>query len=902
MATTIAGAWTTWVTPPGSLYSRRMRLVCSVDVPQAMPGATKVVVTGRIVLELQGQPALQDPSTTFTTSGGLLGVTSAAKSISVSSSASQTMLVIERSVSLKSTPQGLTIGAALAGAEAMGVSPAVLTGTVTIPAALPASAALPAAPNSVSRSRVSDTNHTVSYSVTSTTVAPVEKVRIWRQSFLGGQVLIGEPKWTAATGTATGGITDKGTAGGGRYRWGVATVNRHGQSTITWSAWIKTTPSSPLLARLERSGSQVTGAWSRGAYMPGMDLSSLWDRQEIRYQYDSDTAAWTGWTSLGSQVTTHTWTPTNPRVRFEVRAVTTEGVTLYSTAARSPWITALTNPRKPRWTGPDRPQLVGTVLLKWIHQPVDGTRQTAFELRWRVDGGGWTTVTGTTTPIAAVNLPAGEIEAQVRTRGDYVGYSDWSDPLTFVVAYPPTVQIVSPTPGVLTDVNRLTVELAYADPAGAPMVSAEVQLVRSGAVLETKVVSGAATSVTLAERLRNTDTYTVSARVVSGYGLESEWASATFTSSFTTPARPGIGAAIWTEELGVTDISLLAGEATEEQLLPNVDGADQDWVQSLVDWTPGAILLGGMPPGSEYGIGLEGDQIPATPKQVRIAHLVDITPGAIYRGSVHLVLYGSGSLQWRWHMLTKPRVNDGSLTETVGPATSLASGVQTWEWTAGPDDEQAYVYIDVWGTVPADTFLAIGKATLTRLNPGAMGDHVRLERSLDGGQTWDTLADRLPPLGAFTDWTVPLNLLPPALYRPVAVSVVGVEAVGREVEVETPSQAVWLNADDGTSVAIELELGIPADFGQDVVFEEYFGRDVATAHFGPARSTSIQVQGTVIERSMERALLGFQRRTFWYRDPVGRAFRAALDAQLNIGWTSQAGAVSMTVREVANAD
>ncbi len=475
MATTITGPWTTWIENPSvSLYARRMRLVASIDVPEALPGQTTVRVQGRIVLELQGQPTLVDGSTTFTTSGGLLGTTSAAKSINVSSSAPQPLLIIDKVVSLVPTERGLSIGAALAGAEAMGISPAVLTGSITIPAALPPSAALPSAPSSVGRARVSDTNHTISYTATSTTGSPIERVRIWRQNYLSGaQTLIGEPKWTA-TGTATGGITDKGTSMGGRYRWGVATVNKHGQSAVIWSAWIKTTPTGPVWARLARAGSQVTGTWQRGVYLPGMNQASLWDRLEIRYQYDSADAAWTGWTSLGSQALSHTWTPASAVVRFEVRAVTTEGATLYSAAARSDWIVALTQPGRPTWTQPTKPQLAGSsMIFGWTHRSIDGTLQGAYELRWRVDGGSWTTLTGTTAATRSATLPAGEIEAQVRTRGEHVTYSDWSDTLTFVSAYPPTVQILSPAPGTLTDVNRLTVQLGYADPADAPMVSAE---------------------------------------------------------------------------------------------------------------------------------------------------------------------------------------------------------------------------------------------------------------------------------------------------------------------------------------------------------------------------------------------------------------------------------------------
>ena len=895
----ITGAWTTWVPAPGNdMYKRRMRLVATVDVAEAMPAASKVKVKGKIVLELAGSPSLVDPANVFTTSGSLLGKTSKSVPLNVPAQKTQILMTFDKDVTMGPLPTGMTIGAALAGVETMGVSPAVLTGTITIPGALPASAARPAAPTGLTVSRRSDREYVIGYTASATVQAPIVSVKFFRQDYLTGVTTqIGSAKWGAGTGTASGGITDKGTVAQNRYRWGVATVNSYGQSATTWTGWFKTTPTGPQGAWLGRNGQNVTGSWQK-PFVPEMlpDPSTLWDRLEFRAQYGSSAAAWGAWENLGSQILSKTWTPTQPVVRFQVRSVVTEGgTTLYGPPSTSAWILALAKPNKPKMTGPVKAQAVGSVPITWIHNPVDGSGQLGYELRWRVDAGGWTVLTGTTALSRSVTLPAGAIEVQVRTKGEHSDFSDWSDTLAFVVAELPTFTITSPPSGGLTDVNRLTMTFEYGDAAGAPMASYEVQLTQAGVVIETYTLKGLILVDQLDTILKNGVTYTARARATSGYGLTSTWSQIVVNAVFSTPRRPAITQSMWDEDQGVVTLTLSPGEEYT-QLLPNVQG--EDTLATALLNEPNPIIM--YPPGGAISApGFAGPFVYDTPVRLRLAQQVRVEAGQQFRARTFVTL--GGDARFRWSMVSGEEY--GTEERVTTSPTHYAGGWSEFLWTASAGDEIVTVYLEVWGYLNEGQFFSAELTSLYYLNFGADADRIRLERSLDDGSTWHPIANDLPTSSAFIDWTVPQNLDPPAKYRPVGLSVVGVEAIGSTVTVETPSLLVWLNSDDGLAVPLRLELGIPTTFDQDVVFEHYFGDKAETAYFGTLDAASVQLEGAIVDRPHEKQLRAMQRRTFWYRDPVCRSFRAAFDQGLTINWrTDEVASVSVSVKEVNDGD
>ena len=153
----------------------------------------------------------------------------------------------------------------------------------------------------------------------------------------------------------------------------------------------------------------------------------------------------------------------------------------------------------------------------------------------------------------------------------------------------------------------------------------------------------------------------------------------------------------------------------------------------------------------------------------------------------------------------------------------------------------------------------------------------RVERSDDGGDTWVTVAEGLDLDGGLVDWQVPLNS--DALYRAVAISELGAEAIGEPIGATTSSRAVWLRGPAGDMLAIERNVQLQADPRQDVVLEQYYGRTRPTAHYGDARPATVQVSGLLWEGHRQawqpELLLGGD---IYYRDPEGRAFWGSVTA------------------------
>lgn len=79
-----------------------------------------------------------------------------------------------------------------------------------------------------------------------------------------------------------------------------------------------------------------------------------------------------------------------------------------------------------------------TFTFEWTHNPVDGSAQTAYQIRISRNSGTWTTLSGTTASSRAYSLPNwGNYRWQVRTRGRSVEWSDWSGTATLMVASVP---------------------------------------------------------------------------------------------------------------------------------------------------------------------------------------------------------------------------------------------------------------------------------------------------------------------------------------------------------------------------------------------------------------------------------------------------------------------------------
>lgn len=118
--TSVLGQWA-----PSSTAALRGRLEVVYLVPAAAPGATKVAVTV-IVYAIAGPTGWSDNTNTLTWSGSLLGAGSA-ENINISLAPNQRLQIRSfiKDVTLTSSTQGVTFGAALSGINSIGATPTI---------------------------------------------------------------------------------------------------------------------------------------------------------------------------------------------------------------------------------------------------------------------------------------------------------------------------------------------------------------------------------------------------------------------------------------------------------------------------------------------------------------------------------------------------------------------------------------------------------------------------------------------------------------------------------------------------------------------------------------------------------------------------------------------------------
>ena len=185
----------------------------------------------------------------------------------------------------------------------------------------------------------------------------------------------------------------------------------------------------------------------------------------------------------------------------------------------------------------------GDIVFSWLHNSLDGSAQSAYQLRYAINGGAWTTLSGTTAQSRTVSIgtfTAGDsVTCQVRTKGADANYSDWSASNTFNVYTAPTLSITSP--GATITGMPISMSATYSDMAGFSCVAATVSLTKDGRTLysETATISGTSITASLdvSEFLpTNGESYTVVVTARSSISLQTE-ANATFTVNFTEPVE-----------------------------------------------------------------------------------------------------------------------------------------------------------------------------------------------------------------------------------------------------------------------------------------------------------------------------------------------------------------------------
>jgi uncharacterized repeat protein (TIGR02543 family) len=346
----------------------------------------------------------------------------------------------------------------------------------------------PDAPTSVSASRASDSQASVSW--TRATGADTTYERIYVERSTDGNA------WTElgyVAGTATS-YTDSTIAPNHSYKYRVRAWNSTAYSSYGESGTIYTTPAAPASVTGERTGSGTSILLTVGndntRTATGFDVESR--------AVDSDTwASVTPSSSTGTPVETITLDNMGGSFYFRVR---NKRSTLVSAWTESDLVVTITPPNAPTLTYPSSGAVVSaasttqSVTFQWHHNPLDGSTQTAVELRYRKSTtSSWTTTTTTTAQQKAVTLDEGYTYVwQVRTKGADANYGPWSNTQSFNLYNPPTVSITQPSGTVIG--MPLAYTVSYLDKYGN-FASGTIAIKLDGATLYSESLPMTATTI-----------------------------------------------------------------------------------------------------------------------------------------------------------------------------------------------------------------------------------------------------------------------------------------------------------------------------------------------------------------------------------------------------------------------
>ena len=264
----------------------------------------------------------------------------------------------------------------------------------------------------------------------------------------------------------------------------------------------------------------------------------------LEYQTSTDGGStWSASTTVSGSPVTSFSTSVSGTALIRVRNKNATGVSAWLV---SDPITTICPPAPPTLRTPsgsvyDMAQ--GDIEFSWLHNSLDGSSQTAYQLRYARNGGAWTTLSGTTAQSRTVSLgtfSAGDsVTWQVRTKGADANYSDWSTSGVFNVYTAPTLSITSP--GATITGMPISLTATYSDMAGFTCQAAAVSLTKDGRTLFSEAANISGNSITASlttdEFLpTNGESYTVVLTARSSSSLQTS-ASATFLVDFTEPVE-----------------------------------------------------------------------------------------------------------------------------------------------------------------------------------------------------------------------------------------------------------------------------------------------------------------------------------------------------------------------------
>lgn len=381
----------------------------------------------------------------------------------------------------------------------------------------------PAAPTSASATRNSDAKATVTWVRGAGASVTYSRIYIERSTDGGTWTSLG---YVAGTATS---YSDTSISANHSYRYRVRAYNSTGYSSYATSGYIYTTPAAPA---------SVSGGRAQDGTSVILTVANSGTRNATGFdvQYRASSSG----TWADAAVASSTGTPvesitvSNMGGQFYFRVRNTRG-TLASAWAESDLVVTITPPNAPTLVSPSSGSTIGatgttkSVTFEWQHNPVDGSAQTAAELRYRrTTVQTWTTVSTTTAQSRAATLNIGHSYVwQVRTKGADADFGPWSSVQGFDIQYPPTVAMTEPSSTV--DAMPIGYSVEYID-GGFVFVEGTLTVKRNGAAVYSEPLPTVATDpeststitgeITSGEWIPDNGTYTFEFTVRSSSTLE----------------------------------------------------------------------------------------------------------------------------------------------------------------------------------------------------------------------------------------------------------------------------------------------------------------------------------------------------------------------------------------------
>ena len=391
----------------------------------------------------------------------------------------------------------------------------------------------PNAPSDLTSTRESDNKNALSWTKPSTSTTKPVTAQLIERSVDGGE-------WSQVAsvgGTATS-YADTTTAADHYYAYRIRSQNSAGYSDYSTSGYTYNTPAAPSKVTASRLAQNTVGLTIENAARTatGLDL-----------QRSADGEQWADIPSVsGSPVTEATDAPGGGT--FWYRARNTRGELVSDWSPTSNAVVTITPPNAPTLVSPASGVVVSKaqeqVLFQWLHNPVDGSAQTAAELRYSLDGGQtWQVVeiSGNAASYGLSNAFAvnSTVTWGVRTKGADEDFGPWSGNRAFNVYQEPMVAFAQPTDGFVVENTPIVLKLQYEDPSGE-LVSASMSISDGSRVVWSRTVSGTDYVITADEWVPdNYATYYATAEVRSSSSLTAS-ASRTFVTAFVPPVPAGV--------------------------------------------------------------------------------------------------------------------------------------------------------------------------------------------------------------------------------------------------------------------------------------------------------------------------------------------------------------------------